>query len=399
VRRTGDGALRRAVAVALAAMTGAAAGIGTCLASAPAAGAAQSSAASGIGATWTTAEGSWATLPMGHLHTASNTFWELLYRPAGSARWTLVTPPGVASNGGIVGVSTPAAAATVTVGFQPAKYLLYSPVARTTDAGRIWSTGTLPLGLAQVASSLATGSGDHVLALERAKGGTLVRAAGSLTHWSTTATEQALAATSAGTACGLRALSAVTVVSGSIELGGDCTKPGVVGLFSDDGGSWQADGPGLAQESRATMQVLRLTSTQTGTAALVLARSTHSESLIALWRQRGQTWAASPPVHVEGRVLSAGITASLSVVALTATASGGAEVHSVAGDGVSWTSAAVPRGTQAVVAPGDSGTASDTAGLTALAISGSWVTVWNRTAGSWRKGARFKVPIEYGSST
>lgn len=369
--------------------------------SAPAGRAARSSATSGIGATWTTAAGSWAALPMGHLRSASNTFWELLFRPAGSSRWTLVTPPGVASNGGIVGVSTPAATGTVTVGFQPAKYLLYSPVARTTDAGKKWSGGTLSSGLAPVADALATAPGGQVVALEREKGGTVVRSTGSLTRWTTIATRRAVAASGAGAACGLRALSAVAVSSGTVELGADCAKPGVLGLFSHASGGWQAIGPSLPQESGATMQVLRLTSTPAGTVAIVEAQSKKGEMLLALWRPSGQAWTASAPVPVKGKVLSAGAGPGLAVVAMTASGSGQPDVHAAAGPGSRWTSLAAPRGTQAVVAnaagSGDAGSGS--AALTALAVSGSRLTVWSRADGAWGRAGRVTVPIEYGSST
>jgi hypothetical protein len=312
----------------------------------------------------------------------------------------------VASNGGIVGVSTPAATATVTVGFQPAKFLAYSPVARTTDGGKKWSTGALPSGLAQVADALATDTGGATEALERAKGGTVVRSAGSLTRWTPITTERALAATGPGAACGLRALSAVTVVAGAPEVGGDCTKPGVVGLFTDASGSWHATGPSLPGESGATMRVLRVTTTAAGTAALVEARSKTSESLLALWQEGGQPWTASAPVRVDGQVRSAGIGSSLSMLVVTAKGSEAAEVHSVAGPGSGWTSIAAPRGTQAVVgAVGSVGSAGSAGGgspggdLTALTVSGSWITVWSRGASGWERGRRFAVPIEYGSST
>lgn len=397
------GARRRAVAaaIAVAVVAGGLGGTAAVSGASPAAPATRrSTAASGIGASWTTAQGSWATVPMGHLHSAENTFWELLFRPMGSTRWTLVTPPGVASNGGIVGVSTPVATATVTVGFQPAKYLLYSPVARTTDEGKKWFTGTLPAGLAQVADAMASGTG-LALALERAKGGTLVRSSGSLTRWSTVTTARALAATEAGAACGLTALSAVAVTSGTPVVGGDCAKPGVVGLFTDAGGSWQAAGPTVPAESSATMRVVRLSATPSGTAALVEARSKSEESLVALWRGSGsQAWSVSAPAHVDGRVLSADVGAGGSMIVVTSTGSKATEVHALPSAGAPWTSTPAPEGTQAVVGgPGAAASGLRTGELTALAISNSWVTVWDRAGGSWSKGLRFKVPIEYGSST
>jgi hypothetical protein len=46
-------------------------------------------------------QGTWAVLAMGRLGTRNNTFWQLFHQDAGGGRWTLVTPPGVATNGGL----------------------------------------------------------------------------------------------------------------------------------------------------------------------------------------------------------------------------------------------------------------------------------------------------------
>ncbi len=421
------GARRRALLAALGAAC--VAGSATTAVAPGPAGAAPDAAASGIGATWATAQGAWAALPMGHLASANNTFWELLFRRTGTTRWTLVTPPGVATNGGVVGAATPAATGVVTVGIQPAKYLRYSPVARTTDGGKRWLSGTLPSGLAPVADAMASAPAGTVVALERGRGGTLVRSDGSLTRWTTIATGRALAATAAGRACGLRALSAVTLGSAGPEVGADCTRPGVVGLLADQGGSWVADGPRVGQEAGATMRVLRLSTVSSVTAAVVEARTGRRTSVLALWRRAGQAWTVSAPVRVEGDLVSAGFgpvapdaaaptaattstTSATSagsgasaastgpaVVVVTATRSGRVAVHAVPGPGARWTTVAAPKGTEAVVGPGGPADAGVGAGTTALSVSGSWVTVWSRSAGGWRRGPRLEVPIEYGSST
>ena len=49
-----------------------------------------------------TAEGTWAVIKMGHLDQFANTFWQLLVLHRGDTRWSLVTPPGFADNGGLV---------------------------------------------------------------------------------------------------------------------------------------------------------------------------------------------------------------------------------------------------------------------------------------------------------
>ena len=49
-----------------------------------------------------TAQGTWAVTVMGGSAADENNFWQLFVRPAGATRWSLVTPQGVADNGGLV---------------------------------------------------------------------------------------------------------------------------------------------------------------------------------------------------------------------------------------------------------------------------------------------------------
>ena len=46
--------------------------------------------------------GTWAVAELGGSAAQHNNFWQLFLRPARSTTWRLVTPPGVASNGGLV---------------------------------------------------------------------------------------------------------------------------------------------------------------------------------------------------------------------------------------------------------------------------------------------------------
>ena len=69
---------------------------------------------------------------MGGPAAAHDDFWQLFVRPAGASRWVLVTPQGVADNGGLVAA---AGTTSVTVGFRPSQNLAFSPLATSTDAG------------------------------------------------------------------------------------------------------------------------------------------------------------------------------------------------------------------------------------------------------------------------
>ena len=74
-----------------------------------------------------------AIVAMGSLGHPNNTFWQLFLRPAGATRWALVTPPGVADNGGLV--ADDGTGTLLTAGFEPTQRLTYSPVVQTTTAG------------------------------------------------------------------------------------------------------------------------------------------------------------------------------------------------------------------------------------------------------------------------
>jgi hypothetical protein len=366
-------------------------------------------AVAGLQQSWTDAAGSWAVVAMGHLDQRQNTFWQVFFRPAGAARWTLVTPPGVASNGGFSAegaAGSVGATGTVTAGFQPSRKLRYSPIARTSDNGKSWSAGTLAAGLLPVADAVAAVPGGAVIALVRPEGGSLVRSQGSLTAWKTVADRRALDRT-AGRSCGLDALTAVVYPVGTgaaIELGGACTSPDVVGLFHRlPSGQWASTGVRIGGAGHSTFTVLRLVSGPAGTSALLEARQGARASLVALWRNGpAAKWVPSRPVRLKGSVLSTTATGG-SLLVVTGAGARGRDVLWAAGPGSGWRPlGAPPGGTQVVtLAPGAAPSSTGPGALSALSVAGSEVTVWERTgAGRWRRTAqRFHVPIQYGSST
>ena len=130
-----------------------------------------------------------------------NNFWQLFARPAGSSRWTLVTPPGTADNGGLV---LAGAGGSLITGFRPSQYLTYTPLTITRNAGQAWSsTGPLDGALADVPDALAAASATgHLLALTA--DGTAELAAPGYTSWTTLATQRSLAATPPAAAAGCR---------------------------------------------------------------------------------------------------------------------------------------------------------------------------------------------------
>ncbi len=71
-----------------------------------------------------TRTGTWAVAVMGGSASSHDNFWQLFVRPAGTSRWRLATPPGVASNGGLVLTGLPGRVGAGRVPAQPAPVLL-----------------------------------------------------------------------------------------------------------------------------------------------------------------------------------------------------------------------------------------------------------------------------------
>ena len=162
-----------------------------------------------------TSAGTWATVAMGHLDEPLNTFWQLFFRPTGSASWSnQVKATAVATNGGLV-LASPGGPGLL-VGVRPTNLLTFSPLIYTADAGRSWSTGLLTDGLAARPDALAADSASHMLALVNARAETQVLSStGGPSRWQTSVTTRALASTVAGRSCGLSTMTAVGLHDGN----------------------------------------------------------------------------------------------------------------------------------------------------------------------------------------
>ena len=183
--------------------------------------------------------GTWATVPMGHLGDPANTFWQLLFRPAGSPDWVDdSTASATATNGGLVLASS---GVDLAVGVRPYDLLTYSPLISTSDDGHTWNAGLLPQGLADTPDALSI-AGRAALGLVDESGSSAVLSSGAgLSTWSTLVTRTTLASSSSAQGCGLVALGAVAFQTGVPVIGGTCSKPGFVGIFSRSAdGSWRA---------------------------------------------------------------------------------------------------------------------------------------------------------------
>ena len=342
-----------------------------------------------LGTSLVTAQGTWAIAVMGGAAGSDNAFWQLFVRPTGASTWSLVTPEGVADNGGLVAAGTPA---SLLIGFRPSQDLAFSPLAASTDTGRNWTPGLLDAALANAPDAIAaTASGPELALLQD---GSIEQAstasAAAAGQWSSLTSRSALAASTPGRSCGLVAVQAVSFGPNKTPMtGGSCVRRGVAGVFTETGGRWRSAGLVLPAEFGGDqVQVLGLAGTTSGNAALVLA----GNRLLAAWSassRAGTHWTVSAPVAA-GPVRASGFGSGGSAWVLLS----GGRAETIGGPGGSWQALpAVPAGT-AALAPGPEPGSYD-----ALAVAGSKLTVWRLTRGPWAQVQLINVPVQYGSSS
>ena len=307
--------------------------------------------------------GAWAVVPVGS--PGDNSFWELFTRPAASTQWKLVTPPGIADNGGLV-LAAPADGQRLDIAVRPSQGLTFSPLALTGDGGKTWDTGLVDAAVADVPDALAAGGGELLALLTN---GTIEQAAAPGTSWTRLTAPGALAVSAAGRHCQVTRLTAVALTaSGTPLAAASCTRPGAVGIFAKPGDTWEATGPALSgQLAGKPVQVLRLTGTSAGTVALLQAGTGGTADLLAAWSGDGTHWTVSAPAPAgSGPVRASGTGAGGAVWLLLASG----HAVAVSGPGASWRALPTPPGGTAALAPVAGGT------FDALAVSGARLTVY-----------------------
>jgi hypothetical protein len=336
--------------------------------------------------------GTWAVVVMGGSAAQHDNFWQLFARPAGSAGWKLVTPPGVATNGGIAVAYL--SRSSLIAGVDPNHNLTFSPLALTGDGGTQWTaSNAISPGFAQVPDALAAAPSGQLLALTRSGDAMLARHAGS--GWTTLASEKTLAATPPGRSCGLASLTAVAFTpTGTPLLAGTCTHHGTAGIFAAVGSSWRPAGPALPGSlADQQVRVLRLTRTGSTDVAVLLAGTQPSATLLAAWSgDGGGHWTLSPRLQLgTTQVLSTAFGAGGAVGVVQA----GGRAQVANGPGAPWRLLPVlPAGTL-TLALGSAGT------FDALAVHRTKMADWQLTHTSpvaWRQAQVVSVPIQFGSS-
>jgi hypothetical protein len=336
-----------------------------------------------------TSGATWADLVLGGSAAGHNNFWQLFARPAGTTRWRLVTPPGMASNGGFALAGL--AGRSFLAAFRPSQNMHYSPLVSSADNGAHWSTGQLAAGLAAVPDALASSPDGTALIALTAHGVQWSRDSGG--KWTSLATRRFLAATAAGRTCGLTGLTAAALSPGSTPLaGGTCTRPGVTGIFAHSAGGWQAAGPTLpAALAGQPVTVLRLSTAAGREVTLLAAGSRNAATLLAGWASGAGRWVLSPGLATHGRTVRSVSFGPDGSVGLVLSGGRGA---TLTGPGGAWRwLGLLPASTQSLM-PGPG------AGVEALAAHQTTLTVWalGQGAAGWARNQVVNVPVPYGSS-
>jgi hypothetical protein len=353
-----------------------------------------------ISASTTTPAASSVLIPMGHLHNPSDTFWEVFLRSAGSTSWVLHTPPGVASNGGVVLSAAPSG--SLTVGFLTSADLRFSPVAQSTDGGDKWSPGELPFPLASTPDALAVGPSGGALALVDTADQRVLETSGDLSAWRTLTSTKALAG--AAGQCAVQDVTAVAYNDAAEPLLGlGCAQNGEVGMLAETAPSsagpstWRDIGLSLGPGG-GTAVVTRLVSTSNGVAGLGQVSVGKRTSIVAFWGG-GSTdqWSGPTPFSVPtGWSVKATATGGDSGQGLAVLLGSDAErrVEVISGPGASWTALPpAPQGATGVSAVG--------AEVDTFVVTGTHLAVWAWTPGAtgWTRTASISVPVPYGSSS
>jgi len=320
-----------------------------------------------------TAAGSWAVVPV----SSRPVFWQVLVRPGTAGTWRLDTPPGAASNGGLVAAAEPDGAGGLTVAFRPTQDLTFTPLAATAPGGTAW-TAAPPLRARITASPDALAVSGRVMAAVAGSGAVEASTDGGTT-WRTLPGP-------APRACGAVRITSLSVTGPTgLLAGGACGPGGTAVLLS---GALAGPSAGWRTVSLPVPgRLVRLA----GRRALVRAPG----GLVVLREARAAgrgvpRWSASAPLPVTGTPVASGWLGSSGAWALLP--GGGAAV--ITGSRTAWrTLPRVPART-AALASGPGGSAD------ALAVSGPDVVVWRNgpSASRWTRVQTVRVPVQYGSS-
>ena len=208
---------------------------------------------------------------MGNLSDPLNRFYETF--TSTGKKWEVSTPTGTTTNGGIL-ISHPSQGVGAVAQFRELRFAAGVFLQNGTETGPGEPLPALALAPTALASQLGGGAVAVVTSSQQ------VEAAPSLGGpFRVAASLRTLAETARGLKCGLEKLTSVAVVNGEIFVGGQCSKPGEIGLFvlPVPGGAVVDSTNDLAMPGTTT--ILRLDETSDGVAVLALNRSNRGNSI------------------------------------------------------------------------------------------------------------------------
>lgn len=355
----------------------------------------QAPATASLATSLATAGGTWADMPMGELGQPANTFWELFHQSGRTGRWSLVTPPGFADNGGIV---TAVVGTRFVVGFGTSQLIHFSPMASSGDGGSSWSPGVLDEPLTTVPDAIsALGASGGVAAMVGDPARAVDSGGSGLSRWSEAVSVKSIASSSAGRACGLTALTALAGgPMGELLLGGTCSRPDRVGIFEGSGHGWRLVTVELGTSPAVASSVLRLRSVDNGDVALVALGSTTGVRILGLRLDRTLRLVESVPLKLAAgeRIISSAVSTNGGLDVLV-TADGRLFGEVLAAGAHRWQQLPeCPRDT-AVISFDSRG------GMDALVVDGNRFSAYVLAPRDtqWRRAEAINVPIQYGSSS
>jgi hypothetical protein len=340
-----------------------------------------------------TADGSWVVLPMGDLSDQTNTFWQLLHAAPGRAHWSVVTPRGVADNGGLVAEAT---ASSVVVGFLPSQLLRFSPLAVSSNGGRAWNPQLLPGALTADPDALAWGPAGNAVAA--VVGDKVLAAPAGLSHWSELVSVSRLARLFPR--CGVTAIGAVAVLPDGAPLVATGCGRGGVGIFTETDGTWSTDGTASGPAWRSATEVLRLQATGPTATALVRTRRDGRPGFVGAWQGPNGIWTFSSPLSLPSRaVIRASAVGDDGTLAIIVDSDAGVSAYTIDPSGAWRPLPAPPTGTTAISIP-TGPTTSDAETINTFTVQGSALGVYALTPSGtrWVRVQSSQVAIAYDSS-
>lgn len=335
-----------------------------------------------------TADGNWATVPMGRLGDPLNTFWQLVNDGTTGTWHDDVEATATATNGGLALGSV---GRTVVVGVRPFDRLTFSPLVATTDGGSSWTSGLLPAGLAPVTDALAVAGDGRALALVRHRSqDQVLSSAGSWSDWQVAVTARALD-TGAGRACRPRQLTAVGFVGATAVVGARCRSAGAAPLFLVAGGRAvpvDAPAPGT------TAAVVGLRPAGGGLDALVELAHGSTASLVVADSANGRDWTTSAALPMGRAHLVSFASSEDGAMAVELAEPGGRLAAALQTPAAGWQPIPAPPVGTATIALTPANTPA------ALSADSTRLTVWDPTGGAagWASRQVLHIPIQFGSS-